>query len=205
MNSVSLVDGHIDEPKLTDEQIIKALERCGNIVVSSCKECAFHKTYNASCVVKLMKNTLDLINRQKAENERLEYVLMGVMHSVDKWLEGDELKQDEVNRAATMREKTLQMLEDSQDGHIRTAAEKDAEIERLQKHNKEYGFCNLLGNCLVYSKNLKDYNDMRKGLKSEARKEFANELKRICVKDGFVDRCDIMRLLKEMDGEQNDR
>lgn len=51
-----------------------------------------------------------------------------------------------------------------------------AEIERLQRHNKEYGFCNLLGNCLVYSKNLKDYNDMRKGLKSEAIKEFAERL-----------------------------
>ena len=50
-----------------------------------------------------------------------------------------------------------------------------AEIERLQKHNKEYSFCNLLGNCLVYSKNLKDYNDMRKGLKAEGIKEFAEE------------------------------
>lgn len=54
---------------------------------------------------------------------------------------------------------------------------KDAEIDRLQRHNKEYGFCNLLGNCLVYSKNLKDYNDMRKGLKAEAIKEFAERLK----------------------------
>jgi hypothetical protein len=41
----------------------------------------------------------------------LEYTLMGVMHSVDKWLEGDEFEQDEVNRAATMREKTLQIIE----------------------------------------------------------------------------------------------
>lgn len=44
------------------------------------------------------------------------------MHSVDKWLDGYELKQDEVNRAATMREKTLQITEKQQ-----------AEIERLQK------------------------------------------------------------------------
>jgi hypothetical protein len=33
------------------------------------------------------------------------------MHSVDKWLDGKELEQDEVNRAATMREKTLQIVE----------------------------------------------------------------------------------------------
>lgn len=41
----------------------------------------------------------------------LEYILWGVMHSVDKWLEGEELAQDEVNRAATMREKTLKIVE----------------------------------------------------------------------------------------------
>ena len=49
----------------------------------------------------------------KSEVDKLEYTLMGVMHSVDKWLEGDELKQDEVNRAATMREKTLQIIENA--------------------------------------------------------------------------------------------
>lgn len=47
----------------------------------------------------------------KSEVERLEYTLLGVMHSVDKWLDGKELEQDEVNRAITMREKTLQIVE----------------------------------------------------------------------------------------------
>ncbi len=60
-----------------------------------------------------------------------------------------------------------------------------AEIERMRKHNKEFGFCNLLGNVLVYSKNLKDYNDMRKGLKSEAIKEFLKELEARCTKGGI--------------------
>lgn len=41
----------------------------------------------------------------------LEYTIIGIMHAVDKWLEGPELEQDEVNRAATMREKTLQIVE----------------------------------------------------------------------------------------------
>ena len=45
------------------------------------------------------------------ENRNLEYTLLGVMHSVDKWLDGEELEMDEVNRAATMREKTLQIVE----------------------------------------------------------------------------------------------
>lgn len=41
----------------------------------------------------------------------LEYTIIGIMHAVDKWLDGPELEQDEVNRAATMREKTLQIVE----------------------------------------------------------------------------------------------
>ena len=57
---------------MTDEQIIKALGFCGNIVDSTCKGCVYHETYNASCVVRLMRDALDLINRQKAENEMLK-------------------------------------------------------------------------------------------------------------------------------------
>ena len=47
----------------------------------------------------------------KSEVNRLEYTLLGVMRSVDKWLVGAELEQNEVNRAITMREKTLQIVE----------------------------------------------------------------------------------------------
>lgn len=56
------------------------------------------------------------------EQKDFEYALIGVMHFVDKWLDGAELQQDEVNRAITMREKTLRLVE-----------ERDAEIERLNK------------------------------------------------------------------------
>ena len=79
-------------------------------------------------------------------------------------------------------------------------AELEAEVERLQRHNKEYGFCNLLGNCLVYSKNLKDYNDMRKGLKSEAYREFEERLVDIAVGNWChkVDVATITNTLKEL-------
>lgn len=68
----------------------------------------------------------DLLDRQQAEIENLEYKLLGVMHFVDKWLNGAELEQDEINRAVVMREKTLQIVEKQQ-----------AEIERLQKAYKQ--------------------------------------------------------------------
>ena len=46
------------------------------------------------------------------EKEQLELTLSGVMRVVDKWLDGEELEQDEVTRAITMREKTLKIAEE---------------------------------------------------------------------------------------------
>lgn len=98
--------------KVKDEMLIKALECC---VKNNCSyDCPF---YHDSCIKckysssEIIKFAFDLIVRLRQENNTLFYKLRGVMHSVDKWLDGKELKQDEVNRAATMREKTLQITE----------------------------------------------------------------------------------------------
>ena len=70
--SVSLVDGHIDDdtPKMTDEQIIKALECCVSNNLDSCDDCPI-KIECFTETVDCKKEALDLINRQKAEIERL--------------------------------------------------------------------------------------------------------------------------------------
>ena len=91
---------------MTDEQVIKNLEHA---MYSAQGEDGFKELYWEQ-----LSQWLDLIKRLKAENTDLFYKLSGVMLSVDKWLEGDELKQDEVNRAATMREKTLRIVEEQQ-------------------------------------------------------------------------------------------
>ena len=57
---------------MTDNEIITAWKCCSNVITSSCKECPLHITYNANCVIELMRVSLDLYNRQKAENERLQ-------------------------------------------------------------------------------------------------------------------------------------
>jgi DNA repair exonuclease SbcCD ATPase subunit len=118
------------------------------------------------------------IEKQEKEIEKQQYILMGVMHSVDKWLDGDELKQDEVNRAATMREKTLQITEKQQADieklnvelvGMRGACESykmhydkaQAEMERLQK---------------VRANILKVMKENISQTKSEAIKEFAERL-----------------------------
>ena len=67
MANVSLIDGHIDEPRMTDNEIIKALEYC--VDKGYCPECPCYKN-NADC--KLEYDVIKLINRQKAEVERLK-------------------------------------------------------------------------------------------------------------------------------------
>lgn len=53
---------------MTDNEIIKALECCSGL--DGCKECPA-KEYNLECSDVLKFNALKLINRQKAEIERL--------------------------------------------------------------------------------------------------------------------------------------
>ena len=114
---------------MTDNEIIKALECCSD---TDCDNCPFEEQCRRNG--SLSDIALDLINRLKKENDDLFYKLEGVMLSVDKWLEGDELKLDEVNRAVTMREKTLQIIE-----------QQKAEIDKL---NIAFDICK------------QEYNDM---------------------------------------------
>ncbi len=134
------------DKEITSEMIIQALECCSNEERPTCDGCPLDEP-SSRCVPKLMKSALELVKskdseidilirkkhalrdeiaEQQAEKERLGYVLMAVMHSVDKWLEGDELKQDEANRACTMREKTLKITE-----------KLHKKIDDLKKNNQE--------------------------------------------------------------------
>ena len=74
MGNVSLVDGHIDEPKMTDEKIIKAFEVCYIDRDEDCSECPFCNE-DMDCTYiednNLLKDVFDLINRKDAEIERL--------------------------------------------------------------------------------------------------------------------------------------
>lgn len=95
---------------LTEDEIRECWKICHND--TDCETCKLWTTQ--LCTKVLTEETLKLVDHYKKEKENLEYTLMAVMHSVDKWLDGDELKQDEANRAATMREKTLQIIEKEQ-------------------------------------------------------------------------------------------
>ncbi len=67
--SVSLIDGHIDDDvQMTDNEIIKALEHCER---GYCYRCPANK-FGGGCTDKAKRLAIDLINRQKAEIERLK-------------------------------------------------------------------------------------------------------------------------------------
>lgn len=71
MCDVSMIDGHIDELKMTDNDIKKALECCNLRHYHGCKGCAYFD--DKKCIEHLAFDALDLINHQKAEIERLKY------------------------------------------------------------------------------------------------------------------------------------
>ncbi len=56
------------EHKFTDEEIIKAVECCLTVDVKGCGECPYR---DENCINRIMTDARDLINRQKAEIERL--------------------------------------------------------------------------------------------------------------------------------------
>lgn len=59
------------DKKFTDEEIIRALELCSkSLSIKTCQKCPFYLRTN--CVSALKLNAIDLINRQKAEIERLK-------------------------------------------------------------------------------------------------------------------------------------
>lgn len=91
-------------------------------------------------VTKIIKEEQDRIEKQLEEN--LEYTLIGVMHFVDKWLEGDELTQPEVKRAIIMREKVLQIIEEQQEeiNKLKTEIVEAIEKQIPKKIKKTDGF-----------------------------------------------------------------
>ena len=114
---------------MKDKDIIKALECCllsNEHQCEECEQCPLCEIPQTICQNLLAYHALKLITNLQKEKNDLEYTLEGVMHFVDKWLDDDELGQDEVNRAITMREKTLRIVE-----------EKDAEVKRLTREINE--------------------------------------------------------------------
>ena len=90
---VSLVDGHIEKPKMSDEEIIKALE-------------GLIKNFDGKSVdFAIISFALDLINRQKAEIEQLKA-------EIDIIIRKKETLRDEIFKLQTENERLREMVGD---------------------------------------------------------------------------------------------
>lgn len=110
------------------DAIVKALRCCNVPSGRACSECPYHEV-GAECRTQRNKDAASLIEEMSNAYHDLEYILMGVMHFVDKWLDDDELNMNEVNRAMRMREKTLQIVEE--------LAEENGELKSDLKYAEE--------------------------------------------------------------------
>ena len=73
MSNVSMINGHIDEPKgLTDEVVMGWAKECID-PLPHCEICPFDENADTTseCMMALIKKLLDIINRLKADKEAL--------------------------------------------------------------------------------------------------------------------------------------
>lgn len=136
---------------MTDNEIIKALECCSvdpsSGKYADCKNCPLDILDSANCFwFVIQKNALDLINRQKAEIERL----------------------------------------------------------KTSRNDDRHKFCNLIGNVLVYSSTLEDYNNFRKEIKAAAVGEFVERFRKLSEYGTInISPWQLDNIAKEMVGESN--
>ena len=77
---------------MTDNEIIKALECCKKGTALTCKDCPLYEDKGHTCITILTYNALELINRQKADIERLKGDLAfreKQLYNLAKEMEGD--------------------------------------------------------------------------------------------------------------------
>lgn len=137
---------------MTDNDIIKALECCSSTY--NCNTCEYHNRHCNGDLNVPLKDALDLINRQKAEIERLKDILYDAegVNLVNYWHQQCEIAENG-NRNFEEENKNLK-----------------AEIERLTEENKKVSA--YIGNGWGYV----SFLEFVKNQRAEAVKEFAEKL-----------------------------
>ncbi len=128
------------DKKLTDNEIIKALECCVNN--GDCRECALNpkKGNYGYCTEFAIKSALDLINRQKAEIERLYSLLLSFTDEVHTWSNKKGYDTTELS--------LISILGESKNIKANIKAEAYKEFAEMLKANAYY---NMAGDNIVFS------------------------------------------------------
>ena len=140
----------VADNKLTDKEIIKALECCKrDFSMRNCLDCPYNKEKSAKCMSFMIEDALDLINRQQAEIEKLNEEKANFDNTILYDLEqvhkiSEKSKTEAIKELA---EKTNKMITEIYNKHIfdnndLEAEEKDAIINFSD--DVVYGFDNLV-------------------------------------------------------------
>ena len=154
---------------MTDNEIIKALECCIN---DKCQECPLNKLFCGREVA--MQYALDLINRQKAEIERLRQNLKEAHIDIkEKQAEIEEYKEANKRWSAALNNAN----EENSELQLKIVS-CNSEIEKLNNTIKIQGLeiCNLTKQSIVCDAGFLQELEIAK---AEAIKEFAERLKKI--------------------------
>lgn len=123
----------------TPEEIKKGLDDClprwnEKELTVRCDDCAY-KGNGLWCRNMLFKDASTYIQQLEERNSKLEYTLLGVMHSVDKWLDVEPYDFDKddgtvaATRASNAREVALKVIEKAQSDLAQAERERDALME----------------------------------------------------------------------------
>lgn len=123
----------------TPEEIKKGLDNClprwnGKKLTVRCDDCAYNGE-GLWCRNNLFKDAVAYIRKLEERNSKLEYTLLGVMHSVDKWLDVEPYDFDKddgtvaATRASNAREVALKAIEKAHANLAQVERERDAAVE----------------------------------------------------------------------------
>lgn len=141
---------------MTDTEIIKALECCRDC---NCKECPACRIIDGGthCTEIDEEEILDLINRQKAEIERLQKIIVGFMDEVGTWSNKYDVDISNILKLPLLAK---------EDWNIRNKIKAEAVkefAERLKKKAHSYFLANL-----IWIVEIDDINNLVKEMESGA-------------------------------------
>ena len=113
--------------KLTYSDAIKALDCCCSIV-NDCKQCPVYVVGGTCCSSSILAHFLrDFIERQKAENERLQKILIGFMDEVGTWSNKYDVDISNIHKLPLLAK---------EDWNIRNKIKAEAIKEFIQEHRE---------------------------------------------------------------------
>ena len=124
----------MSDKKLTYGEIVKALECCKSDT-ALCTECPYYKI--GECIEKMCADSIDLINRQKTENENLKVENQSLRSAANSLKMHYEEAQAEIERLKTNLNVELENFATEYDNKIKAEAYKEF-AEKLKEQAEVY-------------------------------------------------------------------